>query len=179
MTFQEIKKKFFELKEGRNFKVSNIQLWLSKYSNLYRKTYDSVFRKYLFTDYDGSTIRLPLCGKTTDEEIFLNLYESLNGILELHANEAYFEKEIVEYYKIKNSPSDIKSWIAKNEVIGAQDYVCFMIDYLDYDESDGEEHLKVYVPSLSDYEILIDRQDFKNTINFLEIFNAVYWVQKN
>lgn len=179
MNFQEITKELLELGDSQVFRLHKIQSWLVSYSDLYKQTYDFVHSQHLYTDYDGSTIRLPLCDKPTDEEIFLNLYESLNGILELHANEAYFEKEIVEYYKIKNSPSDIKTWIAKNEVIGAQDYVCFMIDYLDYNESDGEEHLKVYVPSTSDYEILIDRQDFKNTINFLEIFNAVYWVQKN
>ena len=175
MNFQKIKKELWELSDNGVFRMSKIKDWIFNYSDLYKKTYDFVHSQHLFIDHDGSTIRLPPCGLPPDEEIFLSLYESLNGILELHANETYFEKEIVEYYKVKNSPSDTKTWIVKNEDLGAEQYVCFLIDHLDYDENGHEEHLIVYIHHLKEPEIFIARQDFKNTIEFLEIFNELYW----
>ena len=178
MNFQEIIQELFELGESWVFRMYKIQAWLISYSDLYKQTYDFVHSQHLYEDSDGSTIRLPLCEEPTDEEIFINLYESLNGILELHGNETYFEKEMVEYYKIRNSPSDIKTWIVKNEDLGAEQYVCFLIDHLDYDENGHEEHLIVYIHHLKEPEIYINRQDFKNTIAFLEVFNELYWVQE-
>ena len=122
---------------------------------------------------DGSIVRLPPFGEPTDQDKFLDLYKALDIICEFHRNEKYFEKELTEYQKIKDSQSDIKNWIAKNEDLGAEKYVCFLVDYLDY--SENAEHLSVYVHSSKDLEIYIDRQDFKNTIEFLEIFNELYW----
>ena len=178
MNFLEIKNELWELSDSSVFRMSKIKGWLITYSDLYKKTYDFVYSQHLYTDYDGSIIRLPPCGIPSDEEIFLSLYESLNGIAELHENETYFEKEMVEYYKIKNSPSDIKTWIAKNQDLGAEQYVCFLIDHLDYDENGHEEHLIVYIHNLKEAQIFIDRQDFKNTIAFLEFFNELYWIKE-
>jgi len=178
INFQEITKELLELGDSQVFRLHKIQSWLVNYSDLYKQTYDFVHSQHLYEDSDGSTIRLPLCEEPTDEEIFINLYESLNGILELHGNETYFEKEMVEYYKIKNSPSDIKTWIVKNEDLGAEQYVCFLIDHLDYDENGHEEHLIVHIHHLKEPEIYVNRQDFKNTIAFLEVFNELSWVQE-
>jgi hypothetical protein len=178
MHFQGIINELLELSECGVLRMNKIQGWLITHSDLYKKTYDSVYSQHLFTDYDDTTIRLPPCGEPTYKEIFLSLYESLNGILELHANETYFENEMVEYYKIINSPSDIKTWIVKNEDLGAEQYVCFLIDHLDYVENGHEEHLSVYIYNSKELRIFIDRQDFKNTIDFIEIFNELYWVQE-
>jgi len=158
--------------------ISKVQWWLLKYSDLYKKTSDFVHSQHLFTTDDGSVIRLPPFGKPTDQDKFLDLYNALDTLSELHRNEKYFEKEMVEYRLTKNSHSDLKKWIIKNENLGAEKYVCFFIDYLDYDENEKEEHLSVYVSSLKELDIFIDRKDFKNTIDFLEIFNDLYWVQE-
>ena len=56
--------------------------------------------------------------------------------------------------------------------------MCFLLDYLNYDEDEKVNHLSVFVPSLKDLDIFVDRQDFKFTIEFLEIFNEIYWVQE-
>lgn len=178
MNFQEIKKEFCEMSDSGVFRMSRIKDWIFNYSELYKKTYDFVHSQHLFIDHDGSTIRLPPCGLPTDEEAFLSLYEALNRILDIHANETYFEQEMVEYFKIIDSTSDIKAWIAKNEDLGAKEYVCFMLDYLDYDENDRVDHLKIYIHNSKELEIYIDRQDFGNTIDFLEIFNELYWVKE-
>ncbi len=160
------------------FPMDKIEWWLLKYSDFYEKTFDFVYSQRLFKMDDGSTVRLPSFGKSTDQEKFLDLYKALDTISEFHRNEKYFEQELTEYHKIKNSQSDLKNWITKNENLGAEKYICFLIDYLDYDENNKEEHLKVFVHSSKELDIFIDRQDFKNTIGFLEIFNELYWVQE-
>lgn len=178
MKLDSLISELFELKKNGTLSISIIEWWLLKYSEFYKKTYDFVYSQHLFTTDDGSVIRLPPFGKPTDKEKFLDLYIALDTISEFHRNEKYFQQELTEYQKIKNSHSDLKKWVAKNENLGADKYVCFLIDYLDYDENDQEEHLNVYVSSLKELEIYIDRKDFKNTIDFLEIFNELYWVQE-
>lgn len=158
--------------------IAKVEWWLLKYSDFYKRTYDFVHNQHLFTTDDGSIIRLPPFGKPTDREKFLDLYESLDKISELYRTEKYFEREMVVYQKIKNSQSDLKHWVAKNEELGANKYVCFLIDYLDYDKNDEEVNLKIFILESKELEIYIDRQDFKNTIDFLEIFNELYWVQE-
>lgn len=153
--------------------ISKIEFWLLQYSELYKKTSDFFYSQHLFKMEDGSTVRLPPLGEPTDQEKFLDLYKALDTICGFHRNEKYFKQELEEYQKIKDSQSDLKKWIAKNEDLGAEKYVCFLVDYLDY--SENTEHISVYVHSSKDLEIYIDRQDFENTIEFLEIFNELYW----
>ena len=167
-----------ELSEVGKIKMPQIEWWLLKYSELYKITYGHVHSQHLFELEDGSIVRLPPFGKPTDQEIFLDLYKALDTISEFHRNEKYFKQEMVTYNKIKHSHSDLKNWAVKNENLGADKYVCFLVHYLDYDENDQEEHLSVYVHSAEEIDIYIDRQDFKNTIDFLEIFNELYWVQE-
>lgn len=159
--------------------IDIIEWWLFKHSALYKKTYESVYNQHLFTTDDDSVIRLPPFGKLTDQDFFLDLYEALDTISKFHRNEKYFKQEMVTYNKIKHSHSNLKNWIAKNEDFGAEKYVSFLIDYLDYDENDEEEHLSVYVHSLKELEIYVDRHNFKNTIDFLEKFNELYWTNEN
>ena len=162
--------------QDKVYSITKIEWWLLKHSDLHKKTSDFVYSQHLFKMEDGSTVRLPLFGEPTDEDKFLDLYKALETICEFHRNEKYFEQELTEYQKIKDSQTDLKNWIAKNEDLGAEKYVCFLVDYLDY--SENAEHLSVYVHSSKDLEIYIDRQDFRNTIKFLEIFNELYWVQE-
>ncbi|MDN3724804.1 hypothetical protein QRD02_10450 [Aequorivita sp. SDUM287046] len=172
-------KEIFSYLETQNvFSTSIIEWWLLKYSDFYKQTYGFVYSQHLFKMDDGSTVRLPPFGKPTDEEKFIDLYQALDTISELHRNEKYFDLQMVEYHKIKDSQSDLKNWVAANENFGSEKYVCFLIDYLDYDENNKEEHLKIFLLESTDLEIYIDRQDFKNTIDFLETFNELYWVQE-
>ena len=60
----------------------------------------------------------------------------------------------------------------------ANKFTCFLVDYLDYDEDDKVEHLNVFIHSLKELDIYVNRQDFKFTLKFLEIFDELYWVQE-
>ncbi len=159
------------------FSINEIEWWLLKYSDFYKSTYDFVQRQHIFKTDNGSIVRLPPLGKLTDKEKFLELYKALDTISEFHRNEKYFEQELTEYQKIKNSQSDLKKWVVKNQDLGADKYVCFLVDYLDY--SENAEHLNIYIRSSKEIEIYVDRQDFRNTIEFLEKFNELYWIDEN
>lgn len=60
------------------------------------------------------------------------------------------------YKGIKNQSEKVKEWLAKNEHLGAKKYFMFSLD--------------------NDYGISIDRNDFRYTIEFTNIFNNLYWV---
>ncbi|PKO99347.1 MAG: hypothetical protein CVU03_02120 [Bacteroidetes bacterium HGW-Bacteroidetes-2] len=155
-----------------------IEWWLLKYSDHYKSAYDFFYNQNLYEIEEGSVMRLNLFGKPTDQKKFLELYEALDKVSGYHRNEAYFEQEMVDYNKIKKSQSDLKKWVIKNEYLGADKYVCFFVDYLDYDKNNEEEHLSVFVLPFKELDIYIDRQYFKNTIEFLEIFNELFWSQE-
>jgi len=169
---------FQQLQRNHIFSMNQIDWWLLKYSGLQKETHDLIYGQHIFELEDGSTVRLPPFGKKSDQEIFLDLYESLDTISQFRINEKYFEQEMTTYHQIKKSKSDLKTWAAKNEDYGADKYVCFLLDYLDYDEDEKVEHLNVFVRSSQEIDIFIDRQDFRHTIEFLEIFNDLYWIQE-
>ncbi len=171
-------KEFQELPQNNIYSIVRIEWWLMKYSEVYKNEYKCFYSQYLIELEDGATVRLPPFGKKTDTEKFLDLYQALDNISQFHRNEKYFEQEVITYLKIKESKTELKAWALKNEELGANKYVCFLLDYLDYDEDENVNHLSVFVPSLKDLDIFVDRQDFKFTIEFLEIFNEIYWVQE-
>jgi len=167
--------------EGKSniLSINKIEWWLLKYSENYKETYNLIYSQNLFELADGSIVRLPPCVKpTTSQEKFVELYEVLSTIADLHRNEEYFKEEIIIYHSVKDSQSELKKWITKNETFGADKYVCFFIDYLDYDEDERVEHLKIFVQCIKELDIFIERRNFKHTIEFLEIFNELYWVQE-
>ena len=168
-------KRFLDLSETSVFTIKDIDGWLFHYSELYETTHDLFYNKYLFELEDGSKVRLPPVEKKTEEENFLHLYDALNAISKFHKNERYFEEQMAQYQKIKNYKNHLKNWIENNEHLGSDQYACFLLDYLDYDEDDKVEHLKIHVLSSVPLEVYVDRNNFKYTIEFLEAFNALYW----
>ena len=159
--------------------MPRIEWWLLKYSSIYKDIKKSESEKYLFEMEDGSIVRLPpLCEPPTENERFICLYQALEEIAEFHKYESYFKTQMTELKIIKKSKDELKKWLKQNEKLGSEKFVCFLIDYLDYDEEDKIEHLKVYVYQAKEMEVLIDKADFKNTVAFLESFNKLYWTDE-
>lgn len=155
---------------GGLYRITEIKFWLLEMKSYYErvKKIDSVL--YLY-EINGEIIRLPpISEQPTEDEMFLDLYEGLETIVSLHSREEYFQKTLLEYYSIKKDTEKIKNWILKNEPIWEKDYICFLIDYLDYSES--AFHLSLFLYK-QETEIFIHRNDFRFTIEFLEIFNKV------
>lgn len=161
------------LTENQPNSMNKIEWWLLKYSDFYKKITDSETNQHLTKIKNGSTLSLPTFKEPTDQEKFLDLYKALDTISEFYRNEKYFENELIEYHKINNSKADLKKLVAKNKNLVTKNYTCFLIDYLDY--SENTEHLNIFVHSSKELNIYINCQDFKNTIEFLEIFNQLYY----
>lgn len=166
-----------QLNKKKCISISKIEWWLLKYSNIYKQII--AFNKSKNVSFrldDASISKLPPLDESTKHREFLDLYRRLDNISELHRYENYFEQQMKEFSNIKDSHYELKKWVAKNEHLGANKFVLFLVDYLDY--SENPEHLNVYFPYSKEFDLYIDRKDFKNTIDFLEIFNELYWVQE-
>lgn len=169
---------FKTLNESSVMRMPKIEWWLLKHSDAQKQILEYQESKYTsFEHEDGSISRFPpLKEVLTESELkFLNLYSELETISEFHRSESSFEKELHIYREIKHSPSDVKDWVAKHEVLATQDYACFLVDYLDYDVN--AKHLNVNIYRIKEFELYIDHEDFKYTVEFLTLFNDLFYTQ--
>lgn len=159
--------------------INKVEWWLLKYKDKFKQIRKIEDSKNLHIAKDGTILRLPMSFELNPNDKFLTLYKALDELTEFHNFEEYFGKQMKEYSKIKSTQSELNEWLSKNEKLGADKFVCFLIDYLDYDEDDKVEHLNIFVHSATEMKIFVDREDFKNTILFLETFNEIYWTDDN
>jgi len=176
--FNSILKEFENFVDGKVKSMPEIEWWLLKYSECFKETHKSYCNQYLFEFPDGTVLRDAPILKPNHLLDFLNLYDALDQLSKIHRNEKYYEEEINEYYKIKDSKIKLKNWVEKNEKYGNNDLASFWVDYLDYSENEEEiYHLSVYTRTEQDFEIFVQRENFKSLIDFKNIFDALYYVQ--
>jgi hypothetical protein len=169
---------FFEIEKLKvDFLLSmpKIEWWLLKYSDQYKKITKKESNEHLFQLDDCKMVSLPPFWEKTENQTFLDLYSALNELSNFHRFENYFKQQMSELRSIKSSKIGLKKWLLHNEKLGTEKFACFLIDYLDYDEDDKIEHLNIFVDSAKELNIYVDKADFKNTVDFLENFNELYW----
>lgn len=171
---QQIKDTVSDLNNNEiNFtlRINRINSWLKNKSNLY------TFCKINWNNNNSLFSELPDCNTLNSDELkFKNLYESIKEISDLHKLETYCKSEVLNFETIKNVPTEVNQWLAKNEVLGSQTLAGLTIDYLDYE--DNPTHLQIPSPDFTDLEVLIDRNEFKYTIQFIQVFNQYYYIQE-
>lgn len=119
------------------------------------------------------------CSMNSEEAKFSFLYEELSKILEMYKLENYAKEELKIYETKKVNNTEIKTWLIRNEKIASEELACFFIDYLDYSESEEEiHHLLAYRNVEQKFEIFIQRNDFKNLIEYKELFDELYYIKK-
>lgn len=155
------------------FKIESIKLWLNSYQQAYEELYKKEKSKFWFELKPGEWVRLPPLTPKNKKTKFLRIYEALKEILEFHENEEYFQKEMLSYYEMKDSNSSLKKWVSKNEKIGSEKYSTFLLDYLDYE--DNPNHLKISILGFDEEIVYVNRTDFRYTLQFITVFNQVYW----
>lgn len=158
--------------------MAKIEWWLLKYSDQFKTIKEAERNNHLLKLDDGSIVNLPPLWEKTENQTFLNLYNALNELANFYRFENELKNQMSEFRSLKSNNARIKEWLLQNEKLGSEKFVCFLIDYLDYDEDDKVEHLKVDVPSAKELDIYVDIADFKNTVNFLETFNVLYWTDE-
>lgn len=154
--------------------MPKIEWWLLKYYNNYKSII--VANQQRFSKNPLNNLAF-ISKKQNYSNKFISLYQALDAIAEFYKYEAYFKDEINVFNKLKKDQRAIDSWTKRNEKLSNDTFVCFLIDYLDYDEDDKAEHLNIFIPHSKGKEIniSIDRAYFQNTITFLETFNRYYW----
>lgn len=138
-----------------------------------------------------------ICIAPDDQWKFLKLYEAIDEILRFHRKEAYFKNEIIEYHNIKYSKINLKIWAAKNHDLGLNIYANFSRKFLAIEKESssirvyGSSEIELYIinklreetgrggfKTVLDYDVFINKEHFKHTIEFIKIFDDVFWVQE-
>jgi hypothetical protein len=145
--------------------------------------------------------KLPcICSEPDEQWQFLKLYEAIDAVLRMHRKEAYFKEELIEFYNCKDAIIDLKIWTAKNEKLGIVDCSRFIIKFLGSNtENSKKDALRFFGNSpieLStinhvrkelgrggdktklDYEVFIYRKHFKYMLEFITVFEEVFWKQE-
>ena len=161
-----------DLGDNGIFRMNKIHWRLLKYSDYISNLITKEGEKHFYTQNESGFARLPNSSINNSIRVLISIYESLEQIAEFHKNEAYFKSELDNYKNIQDQ-ADLIKWIEKNEKIGGDEYVCFLLDYLDYAEN--AEHLSVFFLHAKELDIYIDNADFHYTLKFLETFNKHYW----
>ncbi|WP_424492723.1 hypothetical protein [Salinimicrobium sp. GXAS 041] len=156
--------------------MDKIHWWLLKFKESYQLLDEKEQSRYVAELEDGSVARLPPFQTPNEKQVFLCIYEALDTISDFHRNEEYYQRELVRYKSISKADTlSLKKWVADNEKLGAEDYDCFLLDYLDY--SDTPKHLSIFFLYAKDLNFYVNRKNFKYTLIFLEIFQDLYWNQ--
>ncbi|MEH6745802.1 MAG: hypothetical protein V7670_03100 [Maribacter arcticus] len=165
-----------KLKEYLLISMPKVEWWLLKYYNSYKRIRTAKAEELRFSKNPLNSLPL-LSGVQNNNGKFISLYQALDALTELYKYETYFKEEINVFNKLKKDKLTIDSWIKRNEKLGSDTFVCFLVDYLDYDEDEKVKHLNIFIPHSNGKEIniSIDRAYFQNTITFLETFNSYYW----
>lgn len=167
-----------ELTRSNPNSMNKIEWWLLKYRDVFKKVKGSLADDYLYDLDDHSNMRLPMSLKASHNDRFINVYESLDSLSTIHRLENYFQTQLLEFKKVRMTKAGTNKWLKKNEYLGADKLACFFIDYLDYDDDDKVENLKVFFHTAPNLKIFIQSNDFRYTIKFLEIFQELYWKDK-
>ena len=170
----EALEEFKKVQENQVYTFSTIKGWLLKYVGQYQELNLNwnCPNKSCESGKGGTCITI----YRSDECVFFSLFNSLLAFSKYHSRENYAKEEIKSYHKIKNDKGLLKKWVRKNEYIGTVECFELLLSHFDYDLN--PVHLLITGKSLLGYEVFVDREDFKNLIKFLEIFNDLFWVKK-
>ena len=138
-----------------------VELWLLKYSDLYKSRPRSLPYLDGFDDKDG-------------RYAFSDTYFGLEQLSEDHLFESNCKIALVEFEKIEskifsNDNTQLLDWILRHEKLGVENVIQFGAGYY-YPEDDSPTDL-----SVSKVKLKVSKTDFSNIISFLELFNGLYW----
>lgn len=140
--------------------IDKVEFWLLKYQDEYNHL------KYL---REGELPPLP--NDATAEDKFVDLYEKLDEASRYHKYEPYCKEQLVIYDLIKNDTEKLKKWLSTNEEFYYKELIHFSVNYLDYQ---GEIiHLKISSLFNKGLELFINKEDFKNTIQLLNLYESL------
>lgn len=144
--------------------VKYIKNWLADNQNYFHFLInESNCRKWSKWVEDKSTHIYPcVCPIREQECIFIEAYYELEKVIELHKRENYFKSIVCEYNLIKNDSRAIRKWLTKYQKIDEELFFKPIKD------------IKIQSNPSRSLMIKLSKEDFKNIIEFQNIFNESY-----
>lgn len=139
-----------------DFKIETINKWLDTNRNLtnslVHQTPCPKWRNWL--KYK-SHIFPCLCKQRDEDCFFIELYDELNKISKLHAQDQFCKDAVEQYHKIKKKTEKEAEWLTKYKV---KMQVCF-----------DRIHIKYSFDPYETFAIELDSEEFKNIIAYQDI----------
>lgn len=121
----------------------------------------------------GGTWRIPLFN-VNKYDVFIKIYDELNIISEYHRHEEYLKEQVIEYREIASKRHSLQiNWVKKNETMGVSELMLFETLY--FDNHEESKHLYIRQHLDRNLKIFVDRNDFKYTLEFIKIFERLFW----
>ena len=159
------------LKHNEVYSIQDINGWLLEFEEDYKRIYDKVQKLYRVVDENGLSIRLPPFWKSSEDDVFLNLYKELKIISNIHKNENQMETILEDYNEIRDSDFNVNQWLQHNEAIVKKKCFDFLVTYLWNNELN--DYPMVDFHTISNFYFYLDSRDFANTIKLGEIYNEL------
>ncbi len=164
------------LKQNKqHFSVAQIEWWLLKFEDLFQSvdsSYTTLCNKCLNDEKIGimrSCVFNPTyCPKTDEKWAFIQLYESLDKLTQIHRDEALCKNALSEHSKLP-----LPLWFKSYSFLGER-LQTFYWDYLDYGKEDElDKNLFISEVIHPDLSIYVDKDDFQNITQFIKLFYNV------
>lgn len=152
--------------------LDKIEWWLLKYSDFHSDITAYYKENNIIYIADSVVEPQPHLAVINVLNPFLDFHHIINEVSEYARREAYFEEEIKEYHRIKASKDKSKKWLIKNLKFGLGPYPQFIADANAF--GDEKEELLV-IDVEHDVVFNLDRDDFRLTLEFLKIFEELFF----
>lgn len=153
-----------DLAEDGVHSINKINWWLLKHYELYKCCKENWNNCSCFGE-------LP-CSHTmgSDEDKFRDFYKSLEEIADMHKKETYFREQMQVFEKVRDDAPELTKWLLQNEKLGVEDFLIFWIEWLEEDNL-----VNPNIKKFPNIEVKISAKEFESTIQFMEVFNELYW----
>lgn len=157
------KDKWIECFPNSKVKILDIQKIVNDNKNYFHFLInESSCRKWSKWVEDKSTHIYPcVCPIREQECIFIEAYYELEKVIELHKRENYFKSIVCEYNLIKNDSEEIIKWFERHLKVDEELFFKPIIE------------IKTQSYPYKSLQIKLNTQDFKNIIEFQNIFNQL------
>lgn len=145
--------------------LKELETWLLQNKDLNKYAIENRFNDSCFHDLPCS------CSYNNQETRFTFLYDAIWEIKRLHQYEAYFKKELKYLENHKFHPSALKECLQKNKKLGTEDFIEFWLEWY----CEESQSIKPFILHWQHLNLSLRVSEWKNTIDFLQKFNALYY----
>lgn len=150
-----------------NLSISEIKSWLTDNSEKIKLDIsNSKCNKWENWLEDKSTHIYPcVCSKREQDCIFIETYYQLDRVIQLHQKEEYFNILVQEYRQIETDNVALSKWFNKYKKLASE--LAF----------DTEISIMLELEPYKTSKIILNENEFKNIIEFQNIFNELEYNQ--